>query len=339
MSRDKPTILMTGASGVVGGAILRELAARGEARRVICLTHRGHVSIEGVRVLRSDLSRPRMGLDPDDYRQLVRDTDVVIHSGALTEWGQPDERYRVTNVGGTERVVEFARDAEAPVHHMSTAFVAAVFDDAPMKLRPDNIVANYVRSKRDSEQLLRDSGLPHSIWRPTNLIGDSRTGATVRGQIVQLVSAWLFRGRAPMFPAHPGNRVDVVPQDLLAIPVVTAIDAGETGRAYWVTYGDEAMTVEDLLEICAEHGRRLGRRVQPPAVVHPDDIDPADIERLPGVSRNYLRVLVDVSEITACSGGTLPTSMPDLRARLGVPVVDDKDAFRLNLTYWTAEGA
>lgn len=335
MAGDTSTILVTGASGVVGGCLLRELAARGQLGRAICLTHSGHVPFEGVRVLASDVGRPRLGLSPADYADVVRATDVVVHSAALTEWGRPDEHYRATNVEGTRRVIELARDAGAPVHFMSTAFVAAVADDAPMPLRPGNIVANYVRSKRDSERLLADSGLPHTVWRPTNLIGDSRTGATVREQIVQLVSAWLFRGRTRVFPAHPGNRVDVVAQDLLAVATVNAIDTGESGQAYWVTYGADAMTVTDLLEICAERGRAGGRDVRVPAVVHPDAIDPADVAALPPISRNYMRVLIDVSEITACSGGTLPTSMPELRARLGVPVVDDREAFRVNLDTWT----
>ncbi|MEU2722622.1 SDR family oxidoreductase [Streptomyces smyrnaeus] len=330
------TVLLTGASGVVGRAVLQE--APGRPIRLISMTRPRGTALpaDAGEQLAADLAEPRFGLDEDSYRALARDVDTVIHSAGLTEWGLPDERYRPVNVEGTRRVIEFAEVSGATVHFMSTAFVAALSAGAPHRLSETNVTTNYVRSKLRSEQLLRDSGLPHTVFRPTNLIGDSRTGWTSRGQIVQLMSDWISRGRAPFLPVHRGNRIDVVPQDLLAKAVLRCIELGDDSGEFWVTYGEEAMDMETAVEVCAKHAASLGRPLVPPPVTDPDTLDPEELRRLAPLARSYLSVLRDVSEVTRCCGGVLPTSMPSLRERYGVPHVVDTDAYARTLAYASA---
>ncbi|HEY3606340.1 MAG TPA: SDR family oxidoreductase [Pseudonocardiaceae bacterium] len=319
---------MTGASGVVGQAILREIASR---RPVISLVHRGNVTAGGTEVLRCDLSASHCGLSMSDYRSVVDRIVAVVHSAALTEWGQPSGRYEAVNVDGTRQVVELAARAAAPVHYISTAFVAALAGTPSVTLRADNVTAPYIRSKRQGEVVLAESGVPHSVYRPTNLVGDSRTGRTARPQIVQLVSDWVCRGRARIFPVHPQNLLDVVPQDVLAKAVVRAIERGETGGDYWVTHGARAMTMAAAIDILVEHARDRGREIAPPRLVHPDDISADDMSALPPMSRTFVQVLSDVSEVTAACGGALPSSMGLLVPRFGLPDVPDTDAYRRTL--------
>lgn len=333
---ERRTVLLTGASGVVGRAILRE--APGRPVRLVPMARQGGATLpaDAGQVLDADLAEPRFGLDEESYLALARDVDTVIHSAGLTEWGLPDERYKPVNVDGTRRVIEFAELSGASVHFISTAFVAALAASAPHRLSDTNVTTNYVRSKLRSEQLLRDSGLPHTVFRPTNLIGDSATGWTSRGQIVQLMSDWICRGRAPFIPVHQGNRIDIVPQDLLAKAVLRAVELGEESGEFWVTYGGAAMDMEAAIEVCVKHAAGLGRTFTPPKVVEPDDLDPEELRRLPPPARSYLSVLRDVSEVTRCSGGVLPTSMPELRERYAVPHVQDTDAYRRTLEYASA---
>ncbi|WP_405678139.1 SDR family oxidoreductase [Streptomyces sp. NBC_01511] len=330
------TVLLTGAAGVVGRAILRE--APGRNLRLVSMVRSGGSALpaDADEQLTADLAEPRFGLDEDSYRALVRDVDTVIHSAGLTEWGLPDERYRPVNVEGTRRVMEFAETAGATVHFMSTAFVAALSAGAPHRLSETNVTTNYVRSKLRSEQLLRDSGLPHTVFRPTNLIGDSLTGWTSRGQIVQLMSDWICRGRAPFLPVHRGNRIDVVPQDLLAKAVLRCVELDENSGEFWVTYGQEAMDMETAVEVCAKHASSLGRPLTPPPVTDPDTLDPEELRRLPPLARSYLSVLRDVSEVTRCGGGVLPTSMSELRERYGLPHIADTEAYARTLAYASA---
>lgn len=336
------TVLLTGASGVVGRSLLRLVPGTGLT--VVAMTRSGPTGVpEGAdRLLDGDVTQPRFGLDEEGYRALAAEVDVIVHSAGLTEWGLPAERYEPVNLDGTRRVIDFARLAKAPVHFMSTAFVAAVgADDRPgAERRPplsdSNVTANYVRSKYRAEGLLRESGVPHTLFRPTNLVGEAETGWTSRGQIVQVMSDWICRGRAPFLPVHGGNRMDFVPQDTLALAVLRAIEMGDDSGEFWVTYGEEAMDMGAAVDICAKHAAGLGREFVPPPITDPDELDEGELAKLPPMTRSYLSVLRDVSEVTRCSGAVLPSSMPLLRERYGVPHVDDTEAYRRTLAYASA---
>ncbi|MGW7294743.1 SDR family oxidoreductase [Streptomyces xiamenensis] len=328
----RPTVLLTGAGGVVGQSLLREPSTV----RLLAAARGPLDAGRAERVVHCDLGQDRFGLDADAYRALAAEVDVVIHSAGLTEWGLPAERYEPVNIEGTRRVAEFAEAAGAPVHFMSTAFVAALLPGAAAPLPDTNITKSYVRSKLTAEQLLAKSGVPHTVFRPTNLIGDSVTGWTSRPQVVQLLSDWMCRGRAPFVLAHPGNRTDIVPQDLLSKAVLRAIEQGVDEGEFWVTYGAEAMDMETTLALCAEHAASLGRTLPEVPVLHPDSERGRDLSDLAPMTRSYLSVLRDVSEVTMASGGVLPTSMPELRERFALPVVRDTDAYLRTLRHASA---
>jgi nucleoside-diphosphate-sugar epimerase len=328
------TVLLTGASGVVGRAVAAELTDC----HVIGLAHSDTTVPEVDEVLPADLSKPKLGLDDQTWARLAGEVESVVHSGALTQWGQDPARYQAINVDGTARVVELAKAAGAPVHMVSTCFVHAIELGRVGELNPDNVVRPYIESKLAAERVLADSGLRHSIFRPTNMVGDSRTGASSRPQIVQQMSDWIGRGKAPYFPLHPGNLVDIAPMDTLSIPVAEAVRQDRADGLFWVTYGERGMTAEHALEIIAEHAlRRSGRTIPPAPIVDPTLPPPVPMEQVPALSRAFLKVLVDVSETTKACGGVLPTSLPELCRDLKAPDVSDTDAFRLSLDYWADE--
>lgn len=329
------TTLVTGASGVVGRAVAAEL---GEDR-VIALVHENASVPEADVVVAGDLAAPRLGLGEAAWRELAAEVDVVVHSGALTEWGQPAARYEAVNVGGTKAVVDLARAAGASVHLISTCFVHALERGGAAALSESNVVKPYVVSKLASERLLAASGVPHTIWRPTNLVGDSRTGASASPQIVQRLSDWICRGKAPFFPLHPGNLVDVAPLDVLAIAVARAIETGDRGGPYWVTYGAGALTLDGALDILVEHARSLGREIERAPAADPREPLPVPLDRVAPMSRAFLKVLVDVSEVTHACGGVLPSSLDALERRFGMARVSDAEAYRLSLAYWATERA
>jgi len=329
------TVLLTGASGVIGRAVAKEL----RDCHVIGQAHSELDVPEADEVLRADLAQPLLGLPEPTWNDLARRVQAVIHSGALTVWGQPYERYQEINVAGTRRVVELARKAQAPIHLISTCFVRTLELGTQHTLSPGNVVEPYIRSKLEAERLVADSGLPYSVFRPTNLVGDSRTGASSRPQIVQLMSEWFCRGKAPYFPAHPGNLVDVVSLDVTAIAVARAVEMGAVGGPYWITSGADAMTVAQTQAILLDHARESGREIDAVPVVDPREPLPIPLDDIPATSRGFLKVLIDVSEVTSACGGVLPSSLKELRDRFGVPEVNDRDAFRLSLNYWAEQRA
>jgi nucleoside-diphosphate-sugar epimerase len=326
-------IVLTGASGVVGRAILSEL----RGRDVLALVHGG--AVDGTPALRCDVSRRDLGLDAGAYRDLARDASCIIHCAAVTDWVAPEETLQAVNVAGTQHVTELARRADVPLYHVSTAFVRALADDAPLRLPRSHVIAGYVRSKIAAEAVVRDSGVAHTILRPTNLVGDSRTGEIARMQIVQLVSGLVCRGRVPVFPVRPGALIDVLAQDAVARAITTIVDAGDIGREYWLTAGTDAMTAEETVEICTAFARRLGRPIEPPALLNPDAVDidsPAIQSRLSPIARGYFGRLREFSDgLTAC--GTFPSSTQELSDRYGLPAPGVRSAYLRGLEYWAAQ--
>jgi thioester reductase-like protein len=331
--RDGKTIVLTGASGVVGRALLTELAGR----PVIALVHQD--SVDGARSVRCDVSRDRLGLDPDAYRRLAHEADVIVHAAGETDWAAPAERFAQINVRGTENVLALARDADVPLYHISTSFVWALRADAPLLLPDDNLIVNYVRSKIECERMLAESAVPHAVFRPTNLIGDSRTGAIARTQMVQLVSEFICRGKLPVFPARPDVLVDIVPQDVLARAVVAVLDAEEIGTEYWVTAGADALTVAQTVDACVRFMERIGRPIDRPQVVDPEQVDldsPEFGARLSPMARAFFGRLRDISDgMTAC--GIFPTSLQELASRHGVEHGSFAEAYVRGLEWWAED--
>jgi len=57
-----------------------------------------------VRVTDDQLKALNKALGEVGWHELASEIDVIVHSGALTEWGQPWERYQTVNIDGTRRV-------------------------------------------------------------------------------------------------------------------------------------------------------------------------------------------------------------------------------------------
>lgn len=330
-SNETRTILLTGASGVIGRAVAEQL----REHRVIGLVHTDTDAPDLTEMLRGDLAEPRFGLDHGTWDRLADEVDVIVHSGALTTWGRPWPEYQAINIGGTQRVIELAQRSGAPVHLVSTCFVHAIERGELHRLGPDNVVRPYIRSKLDAELLLAASGVQHNIYRPTNLVGDSRTGMSSRPQIVQTMSDWFCRGKAPFFPAHDGNLVDVIPLDVTAVAIAGGVLAGDLGHTRWLTYGADAMSVFEAQEILIDHSRRYGREIRRVPIVDPRLPLPVPLAEVPATSRSFLKVLIDVSEVTHACGGILPSSMRELGERFDVPMPSDRVAYRRSLAYWT----
>lgn len=195
-------IFLTGATGLLGRYLLRDLLASG--RHVGVLVRDGPRGTASDRLnellafgsemlgrklpkpvlLHGDLTAPRLGLGIAERRWLAREADVLIHSAAQVLYRQtPDGEPWETNVNGTRRLLELCRSlGVVEVHHLSTAFVCGdrrgiVFEN---ELDCGDGSSNaYERSKFASERMVRAfNGIRATIYRPSVVVGDSRTGYT-----------------------------------------------------------------------------------------------------------------------------------------------------------------
>lgn len=206
---ERMTILLTGATGQVGGTVLGELLESG--CRVICIARaRGGRSAEqrvretlelvgrdpnlDFEVFDGELTRRDLGLAPDALRRLAG-VDRIIHSAARVAFevvgrNEPFE----TNVGGTHLMLELARNlGGVPFTHVSTAYVcgqSAGLAPEAVSVAPPAFRNPYEASKWKAEQLVHAAGragLPVRICRPSIIVGGANDGRAVHFQGFYLI--------------------------------------------------------------------------------------------------------------------------------------------------------
>jgi thioester reductase-like protein len=285
-------ILLTGATGFVGMAVLARLLAAGH--EVHCLIRAGDDAEADSRLravlsrveapstgravaIAGDLTAPRLGLG-ERHDEIAARVSTVIHSAASVAFDLPIEEARAINVEGTRRVLDFA--AAVPglrrVAYVSTAYVAGnrrgtVYED---DREPGTFRNSYERSKHEAEGLVRSSTLPWTIARPSIVVGESTTGWTASFNVLYGPLRAFDAGAYPVLPARRRSPVDVVPVDYVADAVAALAHHPEAeGGTFHLTAGANTSTVGEIMGLATGRFDRRAPRLVPPRayrkVVHP----------------------------------------------------------------------
>lgn len=326
------TILVTGAAGVVGQALLPRLLERAEVQ-VVALVHRTPVSGERVTSIAGDVSAPLLGLDLPEYEDLARRVDAVVHCAAVTDFHRSDGSLVATNVAGTEQMVAFAAVAGVTLYHVSTAFV-----DTTVEGERGSTAVGYAASKATAETVVRESGVPHVILRPSVVVGNARTGEVAAFQGLHQVVAGLFGGLVPMIPFDPSWPIDFVACDVVADAIATVVEAGVDAGELWITAGRQALRLDEAFELAVDYARALGLELDTPRFVPPDLFDrligPVFIDALPSHIRSSVLKMLEFFATYLQSGRTMPDSHAELAALGARPLPDPRAVLSSSLHYW-----
>lgn len=324
------TILLTGGAGVVGHALVSRLCGM----NVICLAHRTAVTGRtGVTSVYGDLREPRLGLSAADYTALVHRVDAVIHSAAVTDFSRTDGSLEATNIEGTKRVVDFVSAAGVPLYHVSTAFVHATADG-----ERGRTAVGYAASKRAGEDLVRASGVPHVLLRPSIVVGDSRTGKIRSFQGLYRSFGAILDGVVPLIPLDPSWLLDCVPVDVVADAIATVVEQELASGEFWITAGAQALRLDQAVELCVNFGAEIGDVVDLPRFVTPEIFDrlisPVFSEFLPIKTYNTAVRLLEFFAAYLSAGTAFPSSLDDLARMGGRRLPDPRAALLSSLRYW-----
>ena len=215
------TVLVTGAAGAVGAALLDVLRAASWRSR--CLEHRR--AVRGAdEIVRGDLA------DPPSLARAVDGVDAVLHLAALTHARRP-RSYAEVNVGGTTALVEAFRRSQA--RRLVLVSTRAVSPRG----------GAYSVSKLRAEKVVRALGPRQAIVRLPEVYGAG--GAEGVDRLVSLAAA----GRTLALPGRGGHEVSPVLVDDVVGPLVAALDADPAaGRIY--TLAGPPMTMRSFAEAC-----------------------------------------------------------------------------------------
>ncbi|MGD9545078.1 MAG: hopanoid-associated sugar epimerase [Methylocystis sp.] len=244
--------LVTGASGFIGGAVVRKLLADGFDVRALVRKASPRDNIPAsCEIAEGDVT------DVASVRRAMAGTDVLFHLAANYRLWTPDpERVMGVNVRGTEIVMREAfRAGVKRIVHTSSVATLAPEGDAPCteqnRLSPERAVGAYKRSKilseRLVEELVKNHGLPAVIVCPSAPLGSGDLKPTPTGRIV----AEALRGG---IPAYVDTGLNIAHVEDVAAGHVAALRYGEIGERYIL--GGENLTLQELLiEISRVSGR------------------------------------------------------------------------------------
>lgn len=330
-TRTRPTLLITGASGVLGRAILDEL--HGDFH-VVGLRHRTPIGDPHVTELVGALDHPTLGLPAGEYVRLAARVDVVLHAAAATNWKADPTEIRATNLDGTRTMLSFAERAGAPMLYVSTAFVAN-----PPRAEGGRFAAAsaYINSKIEAEQLTRDSAVPTVIVRPSVVIGDSRDGRMAAFQGLHRITGMIARGQVPLIACDAESLTDTIPQDVVASAVGRLLRENVTAGEFWLTAGEAAMTAGDILEIAVALGRRAGLDPHQPRFIAAEAIDRLIVPLMTdAITPQLRRMFAELLEMTWLFQvpAALPTSMRELGFAEQVTRARLRSTFAKSLDFW-----
>ena len=256
--------LVTGATGFIGGAVVKRLLEAGHEVRALVLPGCDTRQIDGLAIERVDGDVR----DAEGVRRGIAGCDWAFHLAAIySYWGHPWEEFDQVNIEGTRRVLQAALDAGVKrVVHTSSVITVGVNDDrSPANEDTPSTLADmyghYARSKFLSEEVAREfaqQGLPVVILNPTTPMGEGDYRPTPTGRII----VDYLNGR---MPAYVNTGINVVDVEDVATGHLLAAERGRVGERYLL--GGENVTLKEFLDILSEVSGRPRVRIQVPAAV------------------------------------------------------------------------
>ncbi len=256
------SVLVTGASGFVGAAVVRALLARGEAVRTMVRSSSPRANLDGldVEIVVGDLT------DPASLRQAAKGCGAVYHVAAdYRLWTRDPASMFKANVDGSVAMVRAACDAgvDRVVYTSSVAVLKPHADGTPADettpTTAGDMIGPYKLSKFKAEEAVRDlitrEGAPVVIVNPSTPVGPGDVKPTPTGRMIVEAAS----GR---MPAYVDTGLNIAHVDDVAMGHLLAHDRGKIGERYIL--GGEDCSLKDILATIA---RMTGRK--PPTVALP----------------------------------------------------------------------
>jgi thioester reductase-like protein len=244
-------VLLTGATGWVGAHLLRELLASTEAK-VVCLVRNrdrraAHDALldnlrdrgmevedswaERVVPLIGDLTRPQLGLGPNEWRGLSEEVDLVYHWAASVNVLWDYATHRAMNVHPLTTLVELAA-----AHHVKPILFGSpmtvcrrlldgtltVLTEEAVHDDPRGLLTGYAQSKWVGEHVLTAAakrGVPVKIYRTSHALPSSKTGLAKNGDTYGAILGVACRAAA--IPEWRDSAIQGLPVDTYCRLIVT----------------------------------------------------------------------------------------------------------------------
>jgi nucleoside-diphosphate-sugar epimerase len=238
-------VLVTGASGFIGGVLCRRLLEQGH--EVTALVRRPGSAPPGTDAAIGDLG------SSGALREALAGArpECVVHLAAEIASQRSERRVREVNVDGTGRLLEACLElagsdpACGPRLVFSSTVVTGQADGALLSEdRPLPVSTPYGRSKQEGERMVLGSGLPAVVLRPSHVYGPG-------GWYVQELVARLRQPGRFAVIGSGANLWDVVHVDDVVSAILLACDPSCPPGGIYHVVDDEPIAYYDFMALTA----------------------------------------------------------------------------------------
>ena len=250
-------VLVAGASGFIGGHLVRHLTDHGYRVRALIRRRSDHSALSGLPI---ELATGSLD-DPESLREATKGVRYVYNcTGKSADWG-PWEEFRSVNVDGCVNLVNAAANAgtvERFLHLSTTDVYGYPVVPCDESTEPRDIGLPYNRSKVMGERAVRDAaaraGLPLTIVRPVSVYGPRSKDFVIEiaNLLLKKQMVYISSGRIPAGLLYVGNAADAM---------IAACTSPETAGRVYNLRDPELTTWREYIEALA---RGLGAK--PPSL-------------------------------------------------------------------------
>lgn len=268
----KEKILLTGASGLIGGGVLeRMLDANPSLEAYVLVRDEARWNRESSRwrhfgqritAVCGDVTAPGLAIESRRRIRMADEITAIVHAAADTCFSRSLEEARLANTVGTAQMLAFASECTGLKRfaYVSTAYVAGRATGTI--LERDNgdkagWVNAYEQSKYEAEALVRSSNVSWVIFRPSTVVCRGRDGVVTQINAVHRALRIYHRGLAAMMPGARDDLFDVITADYVNDAIARlALDDRSAGLTVHLCSGKRSLTLGELLDAAYETWER-----------------------------------------------------------------------------------
>ncbi|MEU4342775.1 SDR family oxidoreductase [Nocardia sp. NPDC023852] len=317
------TVLVTGATGLVGAEVVARLAAASRPVAAVLHSKARIVRNDGTEIgagtaVAGDIRAPGFGLSDRDRNDLAERVGMIVHCAATTAFDASETEYDELNVRGAANAIALARQWDVPLVHVSTAYVCGMRGGiiAEDELDLGQSFGNgYERGKFRAEQLVRaasEQGVRSAVVRPGIVTGASDTGVIREYKNLYTVVKLMVEGKLRSLPGRYDATLSLAPVDHVADVVAAAVLDFDSAHGRTLhALGRDTLSVREISDVLAEYPSFEVATFVPAATFREEDLGAIEREYYRRIGKLYTsyfhrRLVFDTTHAEVLTGRPSP---------------------------------